>query len=113
MPDRRHNPDPFDGLQNGHRQSMATTKQVQAAKRNVKKAQAGAKQKRTIANLPASTRRELGEQAAKGRQRGGQPGHRLEDRNREQLYELAREKGIPGRSKMGKWDLIEAIRKKR
>ena len=92
---------------------MATTKQVRAAKRNVKKAQAGAKRKRTIANLPAGTRRELGKQAAKGRQRGGQPGHRLEDRNREQLYELAREKDIPGRSKMGKWDLIEAIRKKR
>ena len=92
---------------------MATTKQVRAAKRNVKKAQAGAKRKRTIANLPAGTRSELGKQAAKGRQRGGQPGHRLEDRNREQLYELAREKGIPGRSKMGKWDLIEAIRKKR
>jgi len=92
---------------------MATTKQVQAAKRNVKKAQAGAKRKRTIANLPAGTRRELGKQAAKGRQRGGQAGHALEDRNREQLYELAKERGIPGRSKMGKWDLIEAIRKSR
>ena len=92
---------------------MATTKQVQAAKRNVKKAQAGAKRKRTIANLPAGTRRELGKQAAKGRQRGGQAGHALEDRNREQLYELAKERGIPGRSKMGKWDLIDAIRKSR
>jgi len=38
---------------------------------------------------------------------------RLEDRNREQLYELARQHGIAGRSKMGKWDLIEAIRKAR
>ena len=92
---------------------MATTKQVRAAKRNVKRAQAGAKRKRTIANLPKSTRRELGKQAAKGRQRGGQAGHALEDRNREQLYELAKERGIPGRSKMGKWDLIEAIRKSR
>jgi hypothetical protein len=34
-------------------------------------------------------------------------------RNREQLYELAKQKQIPGRSKMGKWDLIEAIRKAR
>ena len=92
---------------------MATTKQVQAAKRNVKKAQAGAKAKRTIANLPASTRRELGKQAAKGRQRGGQPGRKLEDRNREQLYELAKQRGIPGRSKMGKWELIDALRKSR
>jgi hypothetical protein len=92
---------------------MATRKQVQAAKKNVKKAQGAARQQRTIANLPASTRRELGKQAARGRARGGQPGHRLEDRNREQLYELAKQKQIPGRSKMGKWDLIEALRKAR
>jgi hypothetical protein len=76
----------------------------------VKRAQAGARRKRTIANLPASTRRELGKQAARGRQRGGKPGARLEDRNRTQLYELAKRRGIPGRSKMGKWDLIEALR---
>ena len=44
---------------------MATRKQVDAAKRNVKKAQAAAKKKRTIANLPASTRRGLGQQAAR------------------------------------------------
>jgi Rho termination factor, N-terminal domain len=90
---------------------MATTKQIRAAKRNVRRAQAGARRKRTIANLPKATRRELGKQAARGRQRGGRPGARLEDRNRTQLYELAKRKGIPGRSKMGKWDLIEAIRK--
>jgi hypothetical protein len=90
---------------------MATRKQVQAAKRNVKSAQRAATRKRTIANLPASTRRELGKQAARGRARGGAAGHALEDRNREQLYELAKKRGIPGRSKMGKWDLIEALRK--
>jgi Rho termination factor-like protein len=90
---------------------MATRKQTQAAKQNIKKAQQAARKKRTIANLPASTRRELGKQAARGRARGGQAGHALEDRNRQQLYEIAKEKGIPGRSKMGKWDLIKAIRK--
>jgi Rho termination factor, N-terminal domain len=92
---------------------VATTKQVKAAKQNVKKAQAGAKRKRTIANLPKSTRRELGKQAARGRARGGEAGHKLEDRNREQLYEIAKKEGIPGRSRMGKWDLINAIRKSR
>ena len=92
---------------------MATTKQVQAARRNVKKAQQGAKRKRTIAHLPRTTRSELGKQAALGRRRGGQPGHRLEDRNREQLYEIAKKEGIPGRSRMGKWDLIRAIRRSR
>jgi hypothetical protein len=90
---------------------MATKKQTQAAKRNVKKAQRAATQKRTIAKLPESTRRSLGQQAARGRQRKGRAGHGLEDRNRQQLYEIAKEKQIPGRSKMGKWDLIKAIRK--
>jgi hypothetical protein len=90
---------------------MATRKQVAAARRNVKKAQAGAKRKRTIAKLPKSTRRGLGQQAAKARARGGAAGRALEDRNREQIYEVAKRKGIPGRSKMGKWDLIKAIRK--
>ena len=92
---------------------MATRKQVQAAKRNVRKAQAGAKRKRTISHLPKSTRRELGRQAARGRARSGRAGRSLEDRNRQQLYELAKKKQIPGRSRMGKWDLIEALRKSR
>jgi hypothetical protein len=90
---------------------MATRKQVEAAKKNVKKAQAAAKRKRTIANLPKSTRRGLQQQAQRGRERAGQPGHALEDRNREQLYELAKKKDIPGRSKMGKWELIQALRR--
>jgi hypothetical protein len=92
---------------------MATRKQTQAARRNVKQAQSTARSKRTIANLPKSTRSELGRQASKSRQRGGQAGHALEDRNRRQLYEVAKERNIPGRSKMGKWELIEAIRKSR
>jgi hypothetical protein len=90
---------------------MATTKQVRAAKRNVKKAQKAATAKRTIAHLPESTRKDLGRQAARGRARGGEAGHALENRNRQQLYELAKGRGIPGRSSMGKWDLIEALRK--
>lgn len=89
---------------------MATSRQIQAARRNVKKAQAAAARKRTIEHLPRSIRRSLAQQAAARRQRGGKLGHALEDRNRQELYEIAREKEIPGRSKMGKWDLIEAIR---
>jgi hypothetical protein len=90
---------------------MATKKQTQAAKRNVKKAQAGARKKRTLANLPRSTRRALGQQGARGRARAGEAGRSLEDRNRQQLYELAQKKGIEGRSKMGKGELIAALRK--
>jgi Rho termination factor, N-terminal domain len=90
---------------------MATTKQTQAAKRNIRKAQKAATRKRTIANLPKSTRRALQTEARKGARRGGKAGRALEDRNRQQLYEVARKKGIAGRSKMGKGQLIEAIRK--
>ena len=90
---------------------MATRRQVQAAKQNIRKAQAAAKRKRTIAHLPESTRRGLQQQARRGRERGGEAGHALEDRTREQLYELAKLENIRGRSKMGKWELIRAIRR--
>jgi hypothetical protein len=90
---------------------MASVKQRQAAKRNIQKAQQVARRKRTIAHLPKSTRRSLQAEARKGAARGGHAGHALEDRNRQQLYELAKKRDIPGRSSMGKWDLIKALRK--
>ena len=89
---------------------MASQKQVRAAKSNIQKAQSAAKRKRTIAHLPEATRRDLGKQAAKARQRGGRAGRSLEDRTREQLYELAKKRNLRGRSKMGKWELIRALR---
>ena len=50
---------------------MATAKQRSAARRNIKKAAATAKRKRTLAHLPKRTRTALGKQAAKvaGRKR--------------------------------------------
>jgi hypothetical protein len=90
---------------------MASAKQVSAAKRNIKSAQRAARRKKTITKLPRSVRQDLGRQAAKARSRGGSAGHALEDRTRPQLYEVAKQKNIPGRSSMGKWDLIKAIRK--
>jgi hypothetical protein len=89
---------------------MASERQVRAAQKNVKRAQQAARKQRTLAHLPKSTRRALGQQAARGRARGGGAGHALEDRNRQQLYETAKGMNIKGRSKMGKWDLIDAIR---
>jgi hypothetical protein len=90
---------------------MASTRQRRAAQRNVRKAQRAARKKKTIAKLPRAVRKDLGRQAAKSRQRGGRPGRRLEDRTRQDLYQVAKRKGIAGRSKMGKWDLIRAIRR--
>ena len=89
---------------------MATTKQTRAAKRNIRKAQSAAKSTRTIAHLPEATRKDLGRQAGKARRRGGTAGRALEDRTGEQLYALAQKRNIRGRSKMGKWDLIRALR---
>jgi hypothetical protein len=90
---------------------VASAKQTQAARRNIKRAQRAAKAKRTISKLPVEVRRDLGRQAAKARSRGGKEGHAYEDRTRQDLYEVAKRMDIPGRSKMGKWDLIKAIRR--
>jgi hypothetical protein len=90
---------------------MATRKQVTAAKRNIRKAQSAARSRKTITKLPKSVRTDLSRQAAKSRARGGKPGRGYEDRTRQDLYEVAKQKDIPGRSKMGKWDLIQAIRR--
>jgi hypothetical protein len=92
---------------------VASTKQVRAAKQNVKSAQKAARKKRTISKLPKAVRQDLGRQAAAARRRGGTPGRGLEDRTREQLYEQAKKEGIRGRSRMGKWDLIKALRRGR
>jgi hypothetical protein len=89
---------------------MASTKQITAAKRNIKKAAAAAKRKRTITQLPKAVRQDLGRNAAAARKRGGKPGHRLEDRTRSQLYDEAKKRNIPGRSSMGKRELIDALR---
>jgi hypothetical protein len=89
---------------------MASRKQIAAAKRNVRKAQTASKHARTISKLPRAVRQDLGRNAAAARRRGGRPGRSLEDRTRQQLYDLAKKRGIPGRSKMGKRELIDALR---
>jgi hypothetical protein len=86
---------------------MATKKQVQAAKRNVKEAQAGARKKRSIANMPAKTRSALGKQGAAvaQRKRTGGPS----PKTRQELYEIAKRRNLPGRSKMGRAELARAL----
>jgi hypothetical protein len=84
---------------------MATSKQRQAARANVKKAQAGAKGKQTLKNLPKQTRTALGKEASAVR-RGDQP-------TRKELEQKARELGISGRSKMAKAELKRAVARAR
>ena len=84
---------------------MATGKQRAAARRNVKKAQAGAKRKQTLKNLPRGTRSALGKEAAAVR-RGDEP-------TRKELEAQARRLNIPGRSKMGKAELKRAVARAR
>jgi hypothetical protein len=83
---------------------MATTKQRRTAKRNVKKAQAGARRKQTLKNLPKKTQTALGKEANAVRK--GQK------KTREQLNREAARLGIEGRSKMGKDQLRTAIRRR-
>jgi hypothetical protein len=86
---------------------MATKKQVTAAKRNVKKAQTGAKQKRSIASMPASKRSALGKQGAAVAQRKRTGGS--SPKTRQELYEIAKRKNVAGRSKMGRDELARAL----
>ena len=86
---------------------MATTKQVKAAKRNVQKAQAGARKKHSIANLPAKTRSALGKQGAAVAQRKRTGGS--SPKTRQELYEEAKRRNLPGRSKMGRAELARAL----
>jgi len=86
---------------------MASSKQIAAAKRNIKRATATAKKKQTIANLPAKTRTALGKQGAavaKRKRAGGRS-----PKTRRELYEEAQRRDLPGRSKMGRAELARAL----
>ena len=89
---------------------MATTKQRQAAKKNVKKAISAAKKKKSIANLPKKTRTALGKQGAAVAQRKRTGGS--SPKTRAELYREAQRKNLPGRSKMGRDELARALGKK-
>jgi hypothetical protein len=86
---------------------MATEKQVKAARRNVEKARAGAQKKRSIANMPARTRTALGKQGAAVAQRKRTGGS--SPKTRQELYEIAKRRGLPGRSKMGRAEPARAL----
>lgn len=86
---------------------MATRKQTQAARKNVKKAASAARSKRSIASMPKSTRTALGKQAAAVAQRKRTGGST--PRTRAELYDEAKRRDLPGRSTMGRVELARAL----
>jgi murein tripeptide amidase MpaA len=56
------------------------------------------------------TRREEGRTPNRTTQGTGNPNRGYEARSRDELYNIAKEKDIPGRSRMNKDELIDAIR---
>jgi hypothetical protein len=89
---------------------MATTKQRNAAKRNVTKAQQGAQSKRSLAHLPKATKTALGKQGAAVAQRKRTGAS--SPKTRAELYEIAKRRDLPGRSKMGRDELARALNEK-
>lgn len=89
---------------------MVTSKQSQAAKRNVKKAASAARRKKTISRMPKKTRTALGKQGAAvaRRKRTGAKS----PKTRAELIKLARRRGLEGRSKMGRDELARALGEK-
>jgi hypothetical protein len=86
---------------------MATRKQTQAARKNIKKAASAARRKKTISHLPSSTRSALGKQGAAVAQRKRTGGS--SPKTRAELYEEAKRRDLPGRSKMGRDELAKAL----
>lgn len=89
---------------------MATGKQTRAARQNVTKARDAAKSKRSIAHMPKQTRTALGKQGAavaKRKRTGGDS-----PKTRSELYEIAKQRDLPGRSKMGRDELARKLGEK-
>lgn len=86
---------------------MATRRQTAAARKNVRKAAARAKQKRTLANMPRSTKTALGKQGAAVAQRKRTGSSTPKTRG--ELYEEAKRRNLRGRSKMGRDELARAL----
>jgi hypothetical protein len=90
--------------------TAGTAKTRRAATANVKKAQQAAAAKRTIAHLPEKTRTALGKQGAAVAQRRRTGA--ASPKTRAELYEIAKRRDLPGRSKMGRNELAKALGEK-
>jgi hypothetical protein len=67
--------------------------------------------KEVAARTVNKDRREEGRTPNERSQGTGNPNRSYDERSRDELYNIAKERDIPGRSRMTKAELIEAIRK--
>jgi hypothetical protein len=89
---------------------VVTRKQRTAAKKNVRKAISAARRKKTISRMPKKTRTALGKQGAavaRRKRTGGKS-----PKTRAELMQIARKRGLEGRSKMGRDELARALGEK-
>jgi hypothetical protein len=90
---------------------MATEKQRITARKNknIRKADAGAQARKSIASMPKETRSALSKQGAAvaHRRRAGFP----TPRTKQELDEEAKERDLPGRSMMDRDELARPLRK--
>lgn len=69
--------------------------------------------KEIAARTVNKTRRQQGRTPNRQTQGTGNPNQPLGDRSRQELYNMAKDMNIQGRSKMNKSELVKAIQKKR
>jgi hypothetical protein len=89
---------------------MAATKQTKAALENVTTAHEAATSEKTIAHMSEQTRTALDQQgaaAAEHKRTGGDT-----PKTRAELYEIAKQRDLPGRSKMGRDELARKLGEK-
>jgi hypothetical protein len=86
---------------------MATEKQREAAKKNVRKAAKAARERKSLAKMPKETKTALGKQGAAVARRKKEGGKT--PRTRQELYDEAKRRGLSGRSKMGRDELARAL----
>lgn len=71
------------------------------------------KAKEIAARTVNKQRRQDGRTPNKGTQGTGNPNRGLDERTKDELYNMAKERDISGRSKMSKQELVSALRNKR
>ncbi len=86
-------------------------RQYEHIKSSSKKRGASDKRAKEIAARTVNkTRREHGRTPNRTTQGTGNPNRSLEDRSKDELYNIAKQRGIEGRSRMDKSQLVKALR---